>query len=294
SGSLYVPLGRGKHPAVVLVHGSGPQTRWGTTRFIGDRLARHGFACLIYDKRGSGASGGDWRTVGYEALADDAIAGMRLLAARPDIDAARIGVWGHSQGGFIAPLIATRYPQTAFIVAADSTAGTNEQQDILRVQNLIGDQDWSDADKRAAMALYRRFLAVAASGQGYAELESEIRSSGNAPWVRWLGIPPADSWLWTWYPLVAHYDSRTYWRTVRVPVLLLYGERDELSDIDPSIRAISVLVRANGGPEVQAIILPDAPHELHIAPKAGEAFFWWHIVAGYPSLGIDWLAETAR
>jgi hypothetical protein len=104
AGTLCIPRAPGWHPAVVLLQGSGGETRWGTNRFIADRFARAGIAALVYDKRGSGASTGDWKMSSYDDLANDAIAGIDLLASRPDIDAKRIGLHGHSEGGIIAPI----------------------------------------------------------------------------------------------------------------------------------------------------------------------------------------------
>src|ERR1700676_3789475 len=95
AGTLALPRAPARHAAVVLIHGSGPQSRWGTNRYVADRFARAGIAALAYDKRGSGDSGGDWRTATYADLARDALAAVALLAARPDIDPARIGVHGH-------------------------------------------------------------------------------------------------------------------------------------------------------------------------------------------------------
>lgn len=294
-GTLCIPNGSGPHPAVVLLHGSGPQTRWGTNRFIADRLARRGIAALAYDKRGSGSSTGDWRTVGYDVLADDAIAGMALMAKRPEIDPTKIGIWGHSQGGFIAPLIARRSGRVAFIVAADSNASCNREQDLLRVENGIRDNGWTGKDGAAALTLFEHFLRVAsAGGAGYDDLAREMQRDKVRPWVDWMAIPPRGSWLYRWYPLVASYDSRTYWKTVRVPVLLVYGERDELSDVHGSIAAIGTLVRNAGGPPVTSIVLPGAPHTLRIAPANGPPFFWSHLAQGYPAAEIDWIGAVTR
>lgn len=82
SGSLYVPTTPGKHPAIVFLQGSGPEIRWGANRFWSDYFARRGVAALIYDKRGSGESTGDWKTSTFDDLANDAAAAIALLRAR--------------------------------------------------------------------------------------------------------------------------------------------------------------------------------------------------------------------
>ena len=292
AGSLYVPRGPGKHRAVVLLHGSGPQTRWGTPRFIADRLARSGVAALIYDKRGSGESGGDWRTASYEDLADDAIAAIGVLRAHRNIDASKIGIWGHSEGGSLAPLIASRSSNVAFVVAADAPATVTYEGDIYRVSNALRDSGWTGKSGAAALALYTEFVTVARTGRGHAELQRAMKKAEREPWFSWLGIPPRDSWVWAWYPLVADYDPRPYWTRVNVPVLLVYGERDRLMPVDANIATIESLVHSSSNENISAIILPQAPHTLDIQPGPKDSFFWWHVVAGYPDLIIDWVERV--
>ena len=79
---------------------------------------------------------------------------------------------------------------------------------------------------------------------------------------------------------------------VKAPVLLLYGERDRLMPVDASIATIESLLQSSGNNDVSAIILPNAPHTLDIQPGPKDAFFWWHVVAGYPDLVIDWIKRT--
>src|SRR5688572_10197781 len=110
------PSSKVKRPALVFVHGSGEQWRemyWG----LGYLYAARGFAVLAYDKRGVGKSTGNWRESSFQNLADDAVAGAKFLQARTDIAANQIGFWGQSQGGWIAPLAASRFPEAAFAVA---------------------------------------------------------------------------------------------------------------------------------------------------------------------------------
>ena len=105
AGTLFIPDERGRHPAIVLFHGSGPEPR---NPSVADWFARHGVIVLTYDKRGVGESTGDFRAVSFTELADDGLAAIQLLRARPDVDAERIGVWGLSQGGWLGPLAASR------------------------------------------------------------------------------------------------------------------------------------------------------------------------------------------
>jgi uncharacterized protein len=121
AGTLTLPPGAGPHPALVWVHGAGLQTR----NYFPDLpalCAGAGFAVLTYDKRGAGQSGGTFPgdradAFSIDALARDAEAALRFLAAQPGIDRTRVGLAGHSQGGWIAPLAASREPAARFVVS---------------------------------------------------------------------------------------------------------------------------------------------------------------------------------
>ena len=136
AGTVYAPRAAGKYPAVIFVHGSGAEGRWANA-YLADYVARHGVVALIYDKRGVGAASGDWRTSTMQDLADDARAGVGMLARRSDVDARKIGVYGHSQGGELAASIAEHDGQVGWIIAADSPTGPQYLQDLYRVDTML-------------------------------------------------------------------------------------------------------------------------------------------------------------
>ena len=189
----------------MLLHGSGPESRWGPNRFLADRLARAGVAALIYDKRGSGVSGGDWRKASFADLAEDALAGVRLLAARADIDPAKIGLLGYSQEGAIAPLAATRAPNAiAFIVAEDTFAGPQMDQDVYRVRTALADLKLSPPQAATAMRVYADFVDAA---RGAKSVDGFLRAAERykrASWYAWMDFPRRDSWIWAWGKLNAN------------------------------------------------------------------------------------------
>jgi pimeloyl-ACP methyl ester carboxylesterase len=293
-GDLCLPRTPGRHPAVVLVHGSGPETRWGTSRYIADKLARAGVAALIYDKRGSGESGGDWRTSPYEALARDALAGVDLLDAHHDIDPARVGVIGHSQGGVVGPLVATLAPgKIAFIVAEDTFAGPQRDQDIYRVAHAIVGLNLPPADQAKAMEIYTLFVDAARGAVPYDTFAAAAAPYKSASWYDWMSFPPKDSWVWTFGRLNGGFDTLPVWRKVRVPVLLIYGEKDALVPVDESIARITDVLDASGTPSA-ALIAPGAVHNLTIEPEDGQSFFWWKQAPGVVDVVVDWVARQAR
>jgi len=290
AGTLMSPRTPGRHPAVVLLQGSGPEVRWGTNRFIADRLARAGVVALIYDKRGSGASGGDWKTADYKDLALDALSGVALLRNEASVDPYRIGLHGHSQGGIIASEVAKLSPKSiAFIVAEDTVAGPVWEQDIYRVRNALA-KNFKPAEAEAAMHLYSLFIEVALGKRPYEDLASASAAASKEPWFEWLGIPPRDSWLWSWYAKTGNVNTLENWREVRSPTLLVFGERDALVPVGESIAKIEAELEKNDVP-VTALIAPAAEHNLTIHPQPGEAFFWWKTAPGIVDAVVDWILQ---
>src|SRR3954469_25671038 len=117
-GTVVAPPGGSKLPGLVMVDGSGEHTR-NDHRTEAEAFARQGIATLIYDKRTEGYSQFERS---YPTLADDALAAVEVLRKRPGVDPARVGVWGLSEGGWVAPLAASKSPEhVAFVV----TVGAN-------------------------------------------------------------------------------------------------------------------------------------------------------------------------
>lgn len=107
---VYAPPARGSHPAVVMLHGAGTKLH---TAFDeqATHLARSGVVVLVMDKRMTGYSA--WHR-DFESMADDALAGVDLLRRRADVDPDRVGVFGESEGAWVAPIAAAKDPQIAF------------------------------------------------------------------------------------------------------------------------------------------------------------------------------------
>jgi dipeptidyl aminopeptidase/acylaminoacyl peptidase len=122
AGNLWIPAGEGPFPAIVIVHGAGKITTQ-DYKYFSFSFVHQGFAVLTYDKRGVGTSGGSYSRVGIEDgepvledLANDALAGVEFLKSNGKIDPNKIGLFGISQGGWIAPLAASKTSDVAFIV----------------------------------------------------------------------------------------------------------------------------------------------------------------------------------
>lgn len=222
-GTLALPKGAGPFPAVVLVHGSGPQDRdetiGGTRPFldIARGLAAQGIAVLRYDKRSwvrPQDFSGERFTVDDETT-DDAVAALTAVAADPRIDARRVFVLGHSQGGMLAPRIATRWPQARGAILWAAPART--LLELLPEQNryLLGLDGDTSTEEQAFLGALDRQIAAARGNQPVAASELP------------LGVPQA-----FWHSIEA-VDARADAKALSKPLLMLHGGRDfQVPDTD--------------------------------------------------------------
>ncbi len=290
-GTVVHPAGRGPFPGVVLLHGSGPQGRW-ADRYLANAFARRGVAALVYDKRGVGESTGDWREAGFEELVQDAAAAVEALRARPRIARDRVGIHGHSQGGTIAPWVASASPEVAFVVA--SAAGgipSMAEMEIYSVSNSLGVRDMAEAERRLAERYVRALVATAFDGAPRAELQAVWQEVRSRPWAF---PPPAESDpYWAFSRRIASYDALAHWRRIGVPALLVYGEADERTAPRPSAAAIAEAYLSSQGSRLDVLFFPDADHAFRLPPREPGRFAWPRTVPGYPDRVIEWVLEVS-
>ncbi|MGD0048905.1 MAG: alpha/beta fold hydrolase [Bryobacteraceae bacterium] len=291
SGSLYVPRGGGLHPAIVMLQGSGPETRWGANRFWADYFGRRGIATLIYDKRGSGKSTGDWQTSDFNSLAGDALAGVSFLQHQGGIDPKKIGIHGHSQGAAIAPLIASQSKAVAFVLADAATGVPMWQTEVFSQQSSVGHSGLKGNDLASADRFIERSVQVEGSGNGRGTLIGDYQAAlrGGQTWAKEIEPPAEDSYFWKFFPMIANYNAADYWRRVNVPVLIVEAGNDERVPVEPSVAAIQSALREGHNPDYTIVVFPNAPHSLVEHPQKGEPFRWPLIAPGYADLLASWV-----
>lgn len=247
-GTLTMPANaRGPVPAVVTITGSGQQDRDEYIPFAGgirlfrqvaDTLSRRGIAVLRLDDRGLGASGGDPRLATSADFADDIRAGLAYLRTRREIDGARLGLIGHSEGGAIAPMIAAADPRLKAMVIM---AGPGEPGiEISMAQNkYIFDHDsaLSPAKRDSLMRAARASLDPAKQ---------------TVPWIKfWMSYDPAP-------------DARR----VKAATLILQGATDRQVPVDQAEK-LAALIRAGGNRDVTVRVIPATNH-LFIEDPTGD------------------------
>jgi uncharacterized protein len=293
SGTLLLPLTKGPHPAVVFLHGAGSEGRYGA-RFLAEYFTAYGIAALIYDKRGVGKSTGDWKRSDFNDLAGDAIAGIRFLQQRNEINPRQIGLYGHSQGAMIAPLIASRSKDVAFIISGAGSAVPVYESEINSVTNQVRAKGISGSELAEATEFIKMWVNVMRTGQGWEQFDIAIEKVRGTKWFPMLHMPPKDHWMWAFHKRIYDYNSADYWVQVSVPVLVIYGERDLYVPVRQSISNIDRALSKARNRDYTILVLPRASHAFIIEPEPGQPFEWWHIAPGFPNLLTAWINQRMK
>lgn len=267
AGTLTRPRTKDPVPAVLLIAGSGPNTRdeavFGHRPFLvlADYLTRQGFAVLRYDKRGIGSSTGDFAQATTVEFADDALAGVDYLKQRKEIDPAKIGLIGHSEGGIIAPIVASRSKDVAFIVLMAGTGLTGEQ--ILYLQGALIAKAMGAKPEAVARqkALQEQMFTIAKQEKDPATAEKK-KKAGDPEKFAQAQIKTVLS-PWMRYFLI--YDPATALKEVNCPVLAINGEKDLQVPPKENLPAIEAALKAGGNKDYTIKELPGLNHLFQAA-----------------------------
>ena len=250
--TLHLPSGaRPRLPGMVLVHGSGPAPRE-RLHAEAEAFARAGIATLTYDKRTVGYS---LTERSYPRLADDAIAAAAVLRGRGEVDPDEVGLWGLSEGGWVAPLAASRDPRTAFLVVV----GANGVPPLRQ-------QAWADASAFEHAGV-RGSLIDAASRTLYRLLAG-------------AGVFPEP-----------YHDPGLPLRTLTLPVLAIWGAVDRATPPVESAAAYQRFLDEAGNPHYTLHTVNGAQHALRTSATGydrGPGF-----APGYVELVGSWVADVA-
>jgi len=237
AGRIVMPPGDAKVPVVVLIHGSEPDSALDSYP-LQRMLPAQGIAAFVYDKRGTGSSGGKY-TQDYSLLADDAAAAVAQARSLAGARLGRIGFQGGSQAGWVVPLAASRTKVDFAIVCFGLAVNAlDEDQEAVEIQ--LREKGWSPADIRDAQKVARAAENVFASNftSGFDELDRLRKQYSNAPWYKDLKgdyayfiLPKSEAELremapqFDWH-IPFHYDPMPVLRNSRTPQLWIIGGED--------------------------------------------------------------------
>jgi uncharacterized protein len=307
SGTLILPASAGKHPAIVLLHGSGPLTRYSFGPYP-NFFASLGFAVLTFDKRGTGASTGirlDASTGAAspipdsfypEVLVEDALAAFRFLSEQPEIHPRRIGFWGSSEGGMLATQVAARQQAVAFAINSSGFAGPLWETLLYQAGAIPQSAGRTEAEVRAAREFAAFWIDVARTGRNFDVFlarREEARKKGDWMLSYFSGhYTTVEQMTWDWQHILS-FDPRPSLARVRCPVLALFGELDPLTDAPVAARSLREALARGGNGDFTFRIFPNGSHSLtelpsksRMAPGVFDTLRSW-LQARIPTRGPD-------
>jgi pimeloyl-ACP methyl ester carboxylesterase len=271
AGRLVMPKGRDKVPLVILLHG-GERDSALTFYFLQRMLPAEGVAVFVYDKRGTGSSGGNY-SQDFSLLADDAVAAMREARRLAGARAVRVGYQAGSQGGWVAPIAANRAP-VDFVIVCFGLAVSVIDEDQQQVEMEMRDKGYSREIIAHALEVARAAENVIASGftQGFEEFDAARARYGKEPWYKDLHgnfthflLPHTEAELRAAAPnydwgTPFHYDPMPTLRAGTTPQLWVLGGRDYEAPAAETSRRIRSLI-ADRQPFTLALY-PQAEHGM--------------------------------
>jgi len=281
-----------RNPTIVLIHGNDPETR--QMGFLISFFALHGLTVISYDQRGTGESVGDWQASGPADRAADVEALIAQIRTNPHVDPKKVGVWAVSNGGWTAPIVATRLP-LAFMILQSASAERLQDNIVYELEERLREHHFSEASVAEAANL-ERSLVLALTDQGtWSDAKKRYDAAAGRPWFPYSGLP-------TGFPLPPPppvvsalqrsliYDPSAVLKGVRTPTLALFGLLDRNVDAFYSARTFASDFRVAGMSDFTEKLFPHAGHSLQLSDTgySDQPLLPRRIVT-YPEVTLAWL-----
>jgi uncharacterized protein len=293
--SLYY-AGTSPRASVILIHGNDPETR--EMGFIIPFFVGNGINVISYDQRGVGESAGNWFLSGPSQRADDVAAIYDAVRGDAHVDPHRIGVWGFSNGGWTAPLVALRRPIAFMILKSAPTESLAQNIDYEVDQQLR--RHGVEAASPQALALWHAFERALAGAIPWSDAKRLYDLDAKQPWFKYslmpelgVSIPPPPSMIAGLRRFVTFDPTPVLLRVSSTPTLALYGALDRNVDAADSAEHLREYLARAGNRDVTIETYPNAGHQLIVSKSGynGDAIPPERFVPGYPQIVIAWLAE---
>jgi dienelactone hydrolase len=320
AGTVAYPEGEGPFPAVILISGSGPQDRNSTLmgfmpfKLISDYLTTRGIAVLRYDDRGTGESTGESpMSVTSVALSTDVQAAYRFLLSDPDVEAKKIGLLGHSEGGIIAPMVAAANEEIAFVVLMAGYGVKGMEVTLVQQEAIMKAQGLDDAMVKGAVDTNRKVLALLDLELTDEAMDDSVRTY----MVEMYNILPPEMQAQVseeafissqvtavkaqlqspWTKFFLTYDPAPVLSKITCPVLLLFGGKDTQVLASQNQEIMENALEAGGNDLVSVMVYPEANHLFQKANTGSPSEYQTldkKFVEGFlPALG-DWMINQVN
>jgi len=316
AGTLTLPNRFGIYPVVILLQGSGPVNRdeevfgWKPFKIIADHLAQRGVAVLRYDSRGVGGSSGEAYQYTISDVADDVLEGIRYLKSRRDIDACRIGLLGHSQGGIVAPLVASRSKDVAFVICLSGTGLPGEDASLLQNASIASAEGASESQIEVLLKSHKAFFQLLRRNADIQELKAGVKSIVENS-IAWKSEEQKLSFkdennenskvqcvltacASPWFRFFLDYDPRPALEKTECPALLIFGELDRQVPAEENGKVMVDALQKKGKCRLTVKTFPRANHLFQEA-KTGSPDEYGKLdkmfVMGFLEFISNWILE---
>ena len=291
AGTIFRPRAAGPHPGILFVQGRSYGSRYGHYS-LAVAAARRGIASLIFDGRGAGRSGGQRGRHTLQQRLDDAEAALGVLREHSEVDADRVGLFGHSAGGWVVPVVAQRAGPVAFLVLNAGPVGSLAEQQGQVVRELLrrsGEE--SEEHLESAFAYERKLVELTASGTSWSDIAAHVETATGQPWAKTVDKPANEQDAELDYFRRNPHDNTEALRKTTVPVLALYGEDDYIVPPRYNTPALEEHLGAAGNTDFRIEVFARADHNLTMPERNedGAPFLWSRTPPGYVDTIFDWL-----
>ncbi|MCB0728128.1 MAG: alpha/beta fold hydrolase [Ignavibacteriae bacterium] len=279
AGTLTIPNKNGTFPVVVLISGSGPQNRNEEIMnhrpflVLSDHLTRNGIGVFRYDDRGVADSKGDFKSATSLDFALDAEAAVEYLKSRKEIDKNKIGLAGHSEGGYIAPMIAARNDDISFIVMLAGPGIPGKDIVLLQTELIEKASGVSNEEVAITINMYKGVFDIIKKNDSDDKIKSEVTAFVEQQYAEHPEIMNSTGkvddkmiaqmisvYSSPWFKFFLEYDPATDLEKVTVPVLAIIGEKDLQVPPKVNLEAIKKALDKAGNKNLTAKELPGLNH----------------------------------
>lgn len=290
--------GRKPRPTIVLIHGNDNETR--EMGFLVPYFVLHGLTVVTYDQRGTGESAGDWQANGPAQRADDVVALIAAARAYPQVDVRRVGLWAFSNGGWTAPIVATKTP-IAFMILKSAPAQTEIENIEFEIRQRMLGHRFSARQVADAISAFRSLVGALNGIVSWDRAKQAYQAAKAAPWFDDAALPPdlaipPSAEVAAGYRRAITYDPAPTLRHVRTPTLALFGALDRSVDARASLAVFRASFAAAGMRDFSAHVFPNAGHVFDVSRSGfnGDSSLPRRLPRDYPQIMIDWLKARGR